>query len=109
MESLICAIYLDKNFAAAKRFIKNFILTDYKKHIKTGEFTNYKSILQEYSQSIYHITPIYKVIDEKGPEHDKIFCVDVFINSENLGYGEGKTKKAAQQKAAQQACIKLKI
>ncbi len=109
MESLICAIYLDGDIESAGKFIKDFILHNFEKFIKSDEMTNYKSILQEFTQSKFQKIPVYKIISEKGPDHHKIFTINVFIDNKLYGKGRGKNKKDAQQNAAKEACSKLKI
>ena len=109
MESLICAIYIDSDLTTAKKFIKNILLKDYQKYISQQELINYKSILQEYTQSHYQTIPHYKIVKEEGPEHDKTFSLDVIINRKVLGRGIGKNKKSAQQDAAKKACRQLGI
>lgn len=109
MESLVCAIYLDSDLETTRNFIKKKLLKDYKIHIREDDLVNYKSILQEYAQSKYQNVPDYVLIDEKGPEHEKIFSVKVKVNGRILGSGVGSTKKQAQQNAAKQACEKLNL
>jgi len=109
MESLICSIYLDSNIEQVRKFINKFILKNFTDELKTGYLTNYKSILQEYTQSKYHNQPYYKVIKEEGPEHKKLFTVEVYINSKKIGIGKGPNKKEAQQYAAKKACLFLGI
>ncbi len=65
--------------------------------------TNFKSILLEYVQAQGRSAPRYVVLEEKGPDHDKEFTVAVFVDNDNLGVGAGKSKKMAEQKAAQVA------
>ena len=107
MEALICAIYLDSGLEKAKEFINSFIISGFEKQIQMTELINYKSTLQEYCQSLYQTTPDYKHIGDKGPEHKKIFIMEVYINKELQGRGEGVTKKDAHQDAAKNACLKL--
>ncbi|MDD3049896.1 MAG: ribonuclease III [Candidatus Cloacimonetes bacterium] len=109
MESLICAIYLDGGIVQAKKFINSFILSNFQQKIDNADLTNYKSRLQEYSQSRYHIPPTYIVIKEEGPEHNKEFFVEVSLLGKKLGCGSGCNKKEAHQNAAKNACEKLKI
>jgi len=109
MESIICAIYLDGGLDKAKKFIKTFILEDFEKQVMAQDLINYKSILQEYSQSLYQNVPEYELISEEGPDHHKLFVMDVFIEGKLCGQGKGLNKKEAQQKAAQNACRKLKL
>ncbi len=109
MESLICAIYLDSNFDNARKFVINTILTDFEKIIKSEELINYKSILQEYTQSKFQIPPSYRIINEEGPDHKKIFTIEVYFQDQKLGTGVGYSKKEAQQCAAKEACAKLNL
>ena len=109
MESLICAIYSDSGLKTTRAFINRFILKDYEKHLISSEMMNYKSILQEYTQSKFQNVPIYKITDEEGPDHNKVFTLEVYINDEKMGTGKGHNKKNAQQDAAKNACNKLEI
>ena len=109
MEALICAIYLDGGLNKAREFITTFIIEDFEKQVQMSELINYKSILQEYCQALYQTTPEYKHIGDKGPEHERIFVMEVYIQGNLYGIGEGTTKKEAHQSAAQNACAKLKI
>lgn len=109
VEALICAIYLDSGIAAATRFIKNHLLPDYMELVNRDELVNYKSILQEYLQGNSQPPPQYVTIKEEGPEHQKVFTVQVKVNDKLMLKGKGNTKKAAQQEAAKLACQKLGI
>ena len=109
MESLICAIYLDGGMTVARKFIKKFILNKFENYVNREELINYKSILQEYTQGKFQKPPMYKVVSENGPDHQKEFLVEVFINETSFGNGMGANKKSAQQQAAKEACDKLKI
>lgn len=105
-EAIIGALYLDGGLIPAKRFIHNTLTSEYKKLIK--EFrSNYKSELQEYTQSITGNYPIYKVEKEIGPDHNKIFHIAVYVNGTFLGKGKGKNKKEAEQNAAKNALKKI--
>ncbi len=109
VEALICAIYLDRGIASAASFIKNQLLVDYETTVNRNELVNYKSILQEQLQSQNQEPPHYVTIAEEGPEHSKIFVVEVRQGTKVLGTGKGSTKKSAHQEAARQACQKLGI
>ncbi|HOH97659.1 MAG TPA: ribonuclease III [Candidatus Cloacimonadota bacterium] len=109
VEAIICAIYLDSGIAAATRFIKNFILVDYEATVNRDELVNYKSLLQEYLQGRNKETPKYITIAEEGPEHSKIFVVEVQFGENQSCIGKGSTKKAAHQEAARLACQKLGV
>ena len=102
-EAVIGAIYLDHGYDAAKRFIRESLLVTFKQILETGAWMDPKSHLQELSQSQESQTPIYRVISEEGPDHDKTFTVGVFIGDILRGKGVGPSKQAAQQQAAEAA------
>lgn len=105
MEAVIGALYLDGGIDESKRFIDSYVLTNAD---SMQMFSDSKSILQELAQGENLGEIRYEICGESGPEHDKIFEVRVFIGDKNLGEGTGKTKKAAEQKAAYQALLVLK-
>ena len=105
MEALIGAIYLDGGFTNAKEFIHKFILTDLE---NKKLFYDSKTILQEIVQAKTDEPIVYELIKEEGPDHNKSFTVKVLIGDKAYGIGEGRTKKAAEQKAAYEAILKLK-
>ena len=105
MEALIGAIYLDGGLTNAKEFIEKYILNDVE-HKKL--FFDSKTIFQEMVQSKNLGVISYKMLGETGPDHDKKFMEAVFVNEDELGKGEGHTKKAAEQMAAYNAILKLK-
>jgi len=103
LEALIGAIYLDKGLDACKKFIEKNILEP---SLKKGDHLideNYKSQLLEYAQANKLDIPIYQIISEEGPHHDKIFTAEVIIEGKVLGEGKGKSKKEAEQNAANKA------
>jgi len=102
-EAVIGALYLDQGYEAAKQFIHESLLVTFQKILETGSWMDAKSHLQELSQSQEGETPVYKVIDEVGPDHDKTFTVGVFISGQLRGEGVGPSKQAGQQQAAEQA------
>ena len=104
LEALIGAIYLDGGFANAKEFIHKFVLNDLE-HKKL--FYDSKTILQELVQANFSEQVSYRLIREEGPDHNKVFTVEAYIGEEKYGEGVGKTKKAAEQKAAYLAILKL--
>ena len=108
-EAVIGAIYLDKGYEEAKKFIENHILTTFGEILKTGSWRDPKSRLQEVAQSVDGQTPVYKVLSEDGPDHDKIFTLGVFIADKLKGKGSGPSKQIAQQEAAKAALEKYKI
>lgn len=108
-EAVIGAIYLDGGIESVQPFILRQLGSDFQSLSKENYFQDFKSILQEYIQANFATVPIYQSVSESGPDHDKRFVVNVSVNREVYGIGEGKNKKEAEQKAAHQACEKLKI
>jgi ribonuclease III len=99
-EAVTGAIYLDKGYDAAKKFITDNILSTFDDILKSGSWMDPKSHLQEVVQSQGGSTPQYKVLSEEGPDHDKMFTVGVYVDSELKGEGAGPSKQAAQVAAA---------
>lgn len=102
-EAVIGALYLDQGYDAAKKFIHDTLLITFKAILETGSWQDPKSSLQELVQSKVGFTPIYKVISEEGPDHDKVFTVGVYIDGKLQGKGIGPSKQAGQVAAAQAA------
>ena len=101
MEAVIGAIYLDVGIIPAKAFIDRFILSDLE---NKQLFYDSKTILQERVQKRGE-TLQYVLIEESGPEHDKLFRVEAVIGGRRIGEGSGRTKKQAEQQAAYQALL----
>lgn len=102
MEALIGAIYLDSGFEEAEKFILKFILSDLE---SKQLFYDSKTILQEKVQKNGQVLH-YELIEEKGPDHDKQFTVEAYVDDKAVGRGVGRTKKAAEQQAAYGVLIK---
>jgi len=102
-EAVIGALYLDQGYEAAKQFIHDSLLVTFEEILKTGSWMDPKSHLQELVQSKEGFTPVYKVLSEEGPDHDKVFTIGIFVNGELRGQGVGPSKQAGQQKAATEA------
>ncbi|MDR2908686.1 MAG: ribonuclease III [Oscillospiraceae bacterium] len=100
-EALIAAIYLDGGMKAAQAFILPF--AERSLDGQQGAFTDYKTMLQEIVQQNKGELLSYKLVEESGPDHDKRFVVEVFLNSNVIGRGEGRSKKTAEQNAAREA------
>jgi len=107
LEAVIAAIYLDQGIYTAKIVVSKFFEKELQQLVSQGVEVDYKSKLQELTQSRYQSTPIYKLIGEEGPDHDKTFTVDVMINDKWLGMGVGKSKKMAETEAAKAALAAL--
>ena len=100
MESIIGAIYLDRGYDVAKKFIHDFITPHLDKVIEDESWIDAKSLFQEKAQEHTGITPLYKTIKEVGPDHDKHFTVGVYLKNDLIAQGEGDSKQDAEQKAA---------
>jgi ribonuclease-3 len=104
-EAVVGSIYLDQGWDKAKDFITDSILSTFEEILNTGSWMDPKSHLQELAQSQETATPVYKVMKEEGPDHDKIFLVGVYVSDKLRGQGEGPSKQAAQQRAAESALV----
>lgn len=102
-EAVLGALYLDQGYDACKRFITESLLSTFDDILKTGSWMDPKSHLQELAQSVDGATPVYKVLEEVGPDHDKTFTVGVFVDGQLKGQGTGPSKQIGQQKAAEAA------
>jgi ribonuclease-3 len=105
-EAVTGAIYLERGYDDAAVFIAKNIISKLDNILDTGSWRDAKSHLQEVSQRIDNQTPQYRVIEEVGPDHDKIFTLGVYVNNNLMGVGSGPSKQVAQQQAAQVALEK---
>lgn len=101
-EALIAAIYLDSGIESAWEFVLPFVI-EMLEHEDSLSFKDYKTILQEIIQQNPEEKLVYKLVGEKGPDHDKRFVVEVLLNSNVIGKGQGRSKKTAEQMAAKEA------
>ncbi len=99
-EAVIGAIYLDKGYAEAKKFIEKHILSKIDDILESGTWRDPKSYFQEIAQKNSGITPVYRTIREEGPDHDKTFTVGAYVGSDLRGVGTGHSKQEAQTEAA---------
>ena len=102
LEALIGAIYLDQGFDAAKKFGNEYILVRLNQLMAQGKDRYEKSLFQEKAQEKLGITPHYEVLDEEGPDHDKVFTCGVFLGEEKVAEGTGNSKQRAEQAAAKE-------
>ncbi|MBO4770290.1 MAG: ribonuclease III [Clostridia bacterium] len=102
-EAVIAAIYLDGGLDEARRFI----LPSIRKTVAEHRITDFKSKLQEFTQSAKEGIPLYRVTDESGPSHKRKFTVEASLNGNVIGRGTGTTKKEAEQNAAREALTEL--
>jgi ribonuclease-3 len=109
-EAVLGAIYLDSGLASSAQFIDRTLLSRYHALIKDEKFINYKSILLEYVQGKKNGEagiPVYELLQQTGPDHDKQFVMQVSIPGGPSATGEGKSKKVAEQRSAQNLLAKV--
>lgn len=106
MEAIIGSIYLDGGYGEAKKFVVKFIFSEIKEVIESGIDKDPKSLLQERAQADFKLTPSYKLLSEKGPDHKKVFTIGVCFGDEEIAQGEGFSKQEAEVVAAQKALNK---
>jgi len=102
-EAVIGAIYLERGYAAAEVFITKHIVSKLEGILAEGSWRDPKSHLQEVMQRVDSVTPRYIVLEEVGPDHDKIFTLGVYAGNRLVSKGVGPSKQAAQQEAAKAA------
>ena len=109
LESLIAAIYLDGGFEPARDFILRIFGSLIEKADAEHSQGNFKSLLQQYTQEQLNVTPDYVMLDEKGPDHNKCFELEVVIDDRHYPSAWGTNKKEAEQKAAYNALVELGV
>jgi ribonuclease-3 len=103
LEALIGALYLDSGFKAASDFVTGRINPEITRVLEKKVSQDYKSLLQELSQRSYKTCPLYRLVNRTGPEHERLFWVEVTVNGKTYGPCTGRNKKTAEQEAARQA------
>jgi ribonuclease-3 len=106
-EAVIGALYLDGGLKEAERFIGKNLLSKVDRILGNRSHVNYKSLLQENIQERFKTYPRYRIASETGPDHHKVFTVEVTVKGDQLGLGKGTNKKRAEQSAAQNALERL--
>jgi ribonuclease-3 len=99
-EAVIGAIYLDQGYAVAQKFIEKNLFPLREEIVEKGLWQDSKSLFQEKAQDVANVTPTYKTVKETGPDHDKYFTVAVYLGSELVAEGKGRSKQEAEQEAA---------
>ncbi len=102
-EAFVGALYLDQGYRAASLFISATLLGKTEEIIKQGLYKDAKSFVQEKAQELYGLTPVYKVISEEGPDHDKIFLVAIYFGDDKIAEGKGKSKQEGETASAREA------
>lgn len=107
LEAVIAAVYLDRGENVTRDFIIRILAGELKRIHQEDMIVDYKSRLQEIIQSRQQTAPGYRLVSERGPDHDKTYTVEVTVNKTVLGRGTGKSKKEAETEAARLALEKL--
>lgn len=102
-ESLVAAVYLDAGLETAREFVLKQVLPEIESAVESSHGGNYKSQLQQFAQREYGTTPVYQLLDEKGPDHSKCFKISVQLGFHQYQPAWGRNKKEAEQKAAMNA------
>ena len=100
LEAVIGAYYLDSGFKAARTFIRELLIPEIDNVLADRHKKDYKTLLQEYVQKRFRSYPRYRVVQRKGPDHNKTFWIEVVVGKRTYGPGNGKNKKEAEQQAA---------
>ncbi len=106
-EAVVGAIHLDRGIAVARRFVQEQLLHTATSILEDRAHLNFKSLLQEYVQARHKTHPRYRVVTELGPDHMKLFTVEVSVRGNLLGRGQGRNKKEAEQNAAGDALNRI--
>lgn len=104
-EAFLGALYLDQGYDEAKDFVRKTLLIKTNDVIQKGLYKDSKSFVQEKSQEEVGVTPVYKLIEEMGPDHDKRFKMAIYFDDKYIAEGEGKSKQEAESAAAKAALI----
>ena len=108
VEAIIGAVYMDSDYNTTDESLRNKFEENIVKAVADGDlFSDYKTELQEKYQKYSNCKIEYSIIKEEGPEHNKIFFMEVYLNGEVIGSGNGRNKKEAEQMAAKEALISL--
>jgi len=109
LEAVIAAVYIEGGFENARDFIVNNFQALIEQVDSEEAHGNYKSLLQQHSQEQFNVAPIYVLLDEKGPDHNKCFESEVVIDQRHFPSAWGANKKEAEQKAAYNALIEMSV
>lgn len=104
-EAFVGALYIDQGYTPVKEFITRTLLGKTEDIIRKGLYKDAKSFVQEKSQELYGVTPVYKVLSEEGPDHDKLFLVAIYFGDQKIAEGRGKSKQESETAAARSALV----
>ncbi len=107
-EAFVGALYLDNGYGVAQEFVVAHIAPLVDIVIEKSLWRDAKSYVQEKAQEILSVTPTYEMVNHKGPDHDKVFVVEIKFGDDSIATGEGPSKQEAQQEAARKALEKMR-
>lgn len=108
-EAVLGAIFIDGGIEKAKEFITKTILDNQNEYVGTQGLKDPKSKLQEFMQEKYKVSPDYRIVDEQGPDHEKMYTSAVYLHGEVVSKGKGRSKQEAEKDAAQKALEALEV
>jgi ribonuclease-3 len=108
-ESVVAAVYLDGGMEAARPIVERLLGPEIEQVVSGALGSNHKSLLQQWAQRDYGVTPTYEVVEEAGPDHSKSFCVSAQIGGRRYAPAWGRNKKEAEQRAASNALVELQV
>lgn len=106
-EAVLGAIFLDQGLETATEFVHSVIITKIDEVVSAQGLKDPKSMLQEKTQEVHKMSPVYKIVKEEGPDHAKIYTTGVFLNNKLLAEGTGKSKQESEKNAAEAALKNL--
>lgn len=107
LEAVLGVVYLAHGYEAASAFLSIWLADEFEAAVRIGGQDNHKAVLQEWTQQRYKSLPVYRLVAESGPEHDRTYEIEVQVHGKALGVGLGKSKKSAEQAAAARALEQL--
>jgi ribonuclease-3 len=107
LEALIGALYLDSGYKSAYALVRRCMDPEINRALDKRHYQDYKSLLQELSQRLSRTYPVYRLLKRSGPEHARLFLMEVTVNGQVFGPGMGRNKKSAEQEAAKMAYERL--
>jgi ribonuclease-3 len=102
-EAFVGGLFLDRGYEACQKFLEKNLIKELPQIIEGQLFKDAKSLFQEEAQEKKGVTPVYRVLEEWGPDHSKHFVIGVFLKEELVAQGEGSSKQEAEEKAAEKA------
>jgi len=106
-EAFLGALFMDQGIASAETFLSGYLFPEISTIVAHKTYIDFKSFLQEIVQETHKVSPTYVVTKTEGPDHDRTFWIEVFIDKKPLGSGIGKSKQEGEQQAAKNALEKM--